>query len=108
MVQFKNYYRISQVSKMLNIPASTLRYWEKVFLQLKPLKSKSGVRYYSNKDIELLQQIIFLTKEKGFTIEGAKLALKNMDDKTEKIIYELMSLKNELKELLKYIDIKER
>ncbi|HNT70322.1 MAG TPA: MerR family transcriptional regulator, partial [Bacteroidales bacterium] len=63
MTDNNKYYRISQVSKMLNIPASTLRYWEKEFKQLKPLKSKNGIRYYSENDIELLKKIIFMTKE---------------------------------------------
>jgi len=76
MTDNNKYYRISQVSKMLNIPASTLRYWEKEFKQLKPLKSKNGIRYYSDNDIELLKKIIFMTKEKGYTIDGAKFALK--------------------------------
>lgn len=97
------YYRISQVSKMLNTPATTLRYWEKVFTQLKPLKSKNGIRYYSENDIELLKTIIFLIKEKGYTIEGAKYALKNMNYKTENLISELMSIKNDLNELLRII-----
>jgi len=56
MTDNNKYYRISQVSKMLNIPASTLRYWEKEFKQLKPLKSKNGIRYYSDNDIELLKR----------------------------------------------------
>jgi DNA-binding transcriptional MerR regulator len=103
MENSKKYYRISQVSKMLNTPASTLRYWEKVFTQLKPLKSKNGIRYYNENDIELLKTIIFLIKEKGYTIEGAKYALKNMNTKTENLISELISIKNDLNELLRII-----
>jgi len=38
MTDNNKYYRISQVSKMLNIPASTLRYWEKKFKQHKTSK----------------------------------------------------------------------
>ncbi len=106
MTDNNKYYRISQVSKMLNIPASTLRYWEKEFKQLKPLKSKNGIRYYNEKDIELLKKIIFMIKEKGYTIDGAKLSLKNINAKTGDIITELISIKNDLKELLDLIDDK--
>ena len=106
MTDNNKYYRISQVSKMLNIPASTLRYWEKEFKQLKPLKSKNGIRYYNEKDIELLKKIIFMIKEKGYTIDGAKFALKNINAKTGDIITELISIKNDLKELLNLIDDK--
>jgi hypothetical protein len=47
-----------------------------------------------------------MTKEKGYTIDGAKFALKNINTKTGDIITELISIKNDLKELLDLIDNK--
>lgn len=70
-IHTKKYYKIGEVSKMLNVPASTLRFWETEFRQLKPMKSKKGDRIYSLKDIELLKEIYFLTREKGIKIAKA-------------------------------------
>jgi len=36
----KKYYSIGEVSDMLNIPESTLRYWEKEFKEISPKKIK--------------------------------------------------------------------
>ena len=56
---------------MLKVPASTLRFWETEFRQLKPMKNKKGDRIYSLKDIEILKEIYFLTREKGIKIAKA-------------------------------------
>ena len=59
----KKYYSIKEVSEMLNLPQSTLRFWEKEIDILEPNKSKGGTRRYIQKDIDLLQQIKFLIEE---------------------------------------------
>ena len=38
----KVYYKISEVSEMLDVPLSKLRYWEKVIPQLAPHKKEEG------------------------------------------------------------------
>ncbi|MBL7650245.1 MAG: MerR family transcriptional regulator, partial [Candidatus Hydrogenedentes bacterium] len=48
----RKYYKIGDVSKMLDVPPSTLRFWEKDFKQVRPMKNKKGDRIYSLKDIE--------------------------------------------------------
>ena len=53
-----------------------LRYWEKEFIQIKPIKIK-GRRYYSKKQIELIKLIKHLLKDKGLTINGVKILLKS-------------------------------
>ncbi|MEK0421154.1 MAG: hypothetical protein RLZZ161_1005 [Bacteroidota bacterium] len=67
----KKYYKIGEVSRMLGVPASTLRFWETEFRQLKPMKNKKGDRIYSLKDIEILKEIHYLTREKGIKIAKA-------------------------------------
>ena len=67
----KKYYKIGEVSKLLDVPASTLRYWEKEFAQIKPMKSKKGDRIYSLKDIDILKEIKYLTHDKGIKIAKA-------------------------------------
>ena len=40
----KMYYSISEVANMLNVPASTLRYWEKELSSVSPRRSVGGTR----------------------------------------------------------------
>ena len=67
---------ISQLSNELKIQNHTLRFWEDKFKQIKPTVL-SGRRYYSRKDVKIIELIKFLLKEQGLTIEGAKKILKN-------------------------------
>jgi DNA-binding transcriptional MerR regulator len=95
----KKYYKIGEVSKMLNVPASTLRFWETEFRQLKPMKSKKGDRIYSLKDIEILKEIYFLTREKGIKIAKATRKLRGSGVETEPkvmLIHKLRELKDKL------------
>lgn len=76
----RKYYKIGDVSRMLDIPASTLRFWEKEFKQLRPMKNKKGDRIYNLKDIEILKNIKFLTHEKGIKISKAESKVKKLTD----------------------------
>ena len=98
----KLYYGIGEVSKAFNVNASLIRYWEKEFDELKPKKNSKGTRRYSSIDIEKLQIIHHLVKEKGYTLEGAKDQLKILNKnfeiikKLEKIKANLINIKREL------------
>lgn len=72
----KLYYSIGETAKMFNLPVSTLRYWENEFDMIKPRKNKKGDRFFSKNDISIIRTIHYLTKVKGFTLKGAKDALK--------------------------------
>ncbi len=72
----KPYYNISETAQMFNVNTSLLRYWEKEFTQIKPYKNKKGDRYFTPKDIEIIQIIYNLTKIQGYTLQGAKDELK--------------------------------
>lgn len=72
----KSFYRSHEVTEMLGIPASTLRYWEDVFPQFHPDRTPAGHRRYSQKDIDTCRDIIFLLRDKGLSIEYAQ---KEMD-----------------------------
>ena len=71
----KRYYTIAEVSKLFKVAKSLLRYWEGEFSALRPKKDRSGIRRYTVKDIEKIQEIYDLLKVRGFTIEGAKREL---------------------------------
>ena len=53
----------------------TIRYWETQFKQIKPIIKAGGRRYYSKKNIKVINYIKFLLKEKGLTINGVKKIL---------------------------------
>lgn len=71
----KRYFTITEVSKELDVKPSMLRYWEKEFRQLTPRTNGRGKRFYTRKDIELIQQIHQLVKVERFTLDGARRAL---------------------------------
>ena len=59
------------------IQTHVIRYWESQFKQIKPKIRAGGRRYYSKKNIKLINYIKFLLKEKGLTINGVKKILGN-------------------------------
>ena len=73
----KKYYTIADVSELLNLPASTLRFWEKEFSQLRVHRSGTRRRMYTPKDVELLDLIRFLVKERGLKIDAARDYIRN-------------------------------
>ncbi|HEX5001330.1 MAG TPA: MerR family transcriptional regulator [Bacteroidia bacterium] len=73
----KLYYTIGEVSKMFNVNASLIRFWEKEFEVLQPKKNKKGNRLFTSEDVENLKSIYHLVKERGFTLNGAKEKLKS-------------------------------
>ena len=72
----KLYYGIGEVAKAFNVNASLLRFWEKEFDVLQPKKNAKGTRRFTPADIKNLELIYHLVKERGFTLEGAKIHLK--------------------------------
>ena len=57
----------------------TIRYWESQFKQIKPNIRAGRRRYYSNKDIKIINYIKLLLREKGLTINGVKKLLNEKD-----------------------------
>ena len=73
----KLYYTIGEVAEMFSVNTSLIRFWEKEFSIIQPKKNKKGNRLFTPKDILNFNKIYNLVKEQGFTLEGAKNALKN-------------------------------
>ena len=101
------YYSIGEVSKAFDVNASLIRYWEQEFPIIKPKKNKKGNRYFTPEDIKNLKIIYHLVKEKGYTLDGARIALTtnskisetvSMIDRLEFVKAELQKLKESLVE----------
>src|SRR5262249_10010568 len=72
----KLYFRIGEVAGLCRLPASVLRFWETEFPHLKPTKSDTGQRMYRRQDVEQIVRIKDLLYTRGFTIAGARQALR--------------------------------
>lgn len=68
----KRYYSIGEVANLFNVSSSLIRYWETEFTFLNPQKNKKGDRRFTKENIDQLQIIYQLVKERGFTLDGAK------------------------------------
>lgn len=68
----KRYYTIGEVAEMFEISKSLIRFWESEFDLLKPHKNSKGDRRFTPQNLEQLETIYHLVKERGFTISGAK------------------------------------
>ena len=95
----KRYYGIGEVAKVFDVNTSLIRFWEKEFDVLKPKKNAKGNRKFTPEDIKNLKLIFHLVKERGFTLEGAKIHLKEGKKETLnnfEIISKLEDVKNQL------------
>ena len=79
----KRYFTITEVANEFGLNASQLRYWEKEFTPLNPRTNARGKRFYTASDKELIQQIAWLVKDQGYTIDGARKALKKRKEVAE-------------------------
>jgi len=98
----KRYYSIGEVAKAFGVKPSLLRFWEKEFEAIQPKKKESGTRKYTPENVQTIQFIYHLVKEKGMTLSGAKkqLDLKDNTASKEVLLQHLEHLKIELEALL--------
>lgn len=102
----KRYYSIGEVAKAFGVNASLIRFWDKEFDILKPKKNAKGNRMFTPEDVKNLQLIYHLVKERGFTLEGARVHLKEGQKKIldkfeivaklEAVRTQLVNIKNQL------------
>jgi DNA-binding transcriptional MerR regulator len=79
----KLYYSIGEVAEMLEVPVSTIRFWENEFDILKPMKNKKGNRLFTQPDIKNLRILHRLLKEEGMTLSGARKKLSEKWEETD-------------------------
>ncbi|HNZ11720.1 MAG: HTH-type transcriptional repressor YcgE [Deltaproteobacteria bacterium ADurb.Bin151] len=100
----KAYFRIGEVSKILNVEPYVIRYWESEFKTIKPVRTKTSQRLYRKKDVQELLTIRNLLYQQRFTINGAKQQLMKMRDREESADTEnekLIYIKKELEQIRK-------
>lgn len=98
----KKYYSIGEVSEIFGVATSLIRFWQSEFEIINPQKSKTGIRQFTPEDIENIRLVYHLVKEKGFTLQGAKEALKQNKKKVRtnmEMIESLQKIKSFLTDL---------
>jgi DNA-binding transcriptional MerR regulator len=100
----KIYYSIGEAAELLDVPVSTVRFWENEFDILKPMKNKKGNRMFTQTDIRNLRIIHQLLKEEGMTLSGARKRISEKWDETS-YKFEINESLQKIKSIL--LDIKE-
>ncbi len=101
------FYTMGEVSEMFDVSTSLIRYWERHFSVIKPVRNKKGNRLFTPKDVENFKLIYHLVKERGMTLEGAKKSLKggkitaNREVELMERLLKMRSLLEEVREVLK-------
>ncbi|MEW6533586.1 MAG: MerR family transcriptional regulator [Thermodesulfobacteriota bacterium] len=80
----KQYYKIGEISEILDVEPYVLRYWEAEFKILKPTRTRARQRLYHQKDLERMLLIRHLLYTEKFTIAGVKKRLQEIDLDTAK------------------------
>ena len=94
---------IGEVSQIIEVPVHVIRFWEKKFNSIKPIKKLGGNRYFDKNQISNLKIIKKLLHEDRYSIEGAKKVLMNkvFIEKEKQILEkEIRLVINKLTELL--------
>ena len=68
---------IAEAAEELGVATHVLRFWEKKFPQIQPMKMNGGRRYYRPDDMELLRVVKDYLYDKRYTIEGVQKILKS-------------------------------
>lgn len=97
---------MGEIADAFSVNQSLIRFWDKEFDILKPKKNAKGNRLFTPEDVVNFKLIYHLVKERGFTLEGAKIHLKEGQKKTldkfeivsklESVKAQLLLIKNEL------------
>jgi DNA-binding transcriptional MerR regulator len=76
---------IQEVSDRLGLPKSTLRYWEKAFIEFfAPTRTPGGQRRYSEEDMKIISSICKY-KKMGFSLSQIKAHILNLSNQHKKI-----------------------
>ncbi|MBR6945411.1 MAG: MerR family transcriptional regulator [Prevotella sp.] len=103
----KLYYSIKEVSEIIGVSESNLRFWEKEIPLIKPKTTGNNVRQYTEKDIENIKAVYNLVKVRGFKLAAAKKMLRENKegvDSNARVMEGLIRVREELKELKRQLD----
>ncbi|PKE05943.1 MerR family transcriptional regulator [Macrococcoides caseolyticum] len=85
-------YTVHEVAKLSGVTIKTLYHYQKVGLLMPESVAENGYRYYGDKELKRLQQILFY-RELDFSLENIKTALDNVPDRLNCLIEQYSMLK---------------
>jgi DNA-binding transcriptional MerR regulator len=105
----QEYFSIGDVERITGVPNYSIRYWEKEFGLIRPIRLESGHRRYTKNDVYTLLKIKDLIYKHKLTLEGAKKQLNKYQfptqtstaAKTRTDVKLLTEIKETLEDLLK-------
>lgn len=77
----KEWFRIGEVADLVGVRPHVLRHWERELPQLRPRKTRGSHRHYHRDHVTLALLIRELVYDRGFTLAGAKRALREREER---------------------------
>ncbi len=68
-------YTTKEAERLLGLPSSTLRHWEREVPLLQPRKDRFGRRLYSEADLRLILRLKHLALDKGLGLAAARVRI---------------------------------
>lgn len=103
----KQYYSIGEIAELFSLRTSNVRFWTQEF-SMKLRTNKKGDRLFTAEHIQELRLIYHLLRERGYTLAGAKIKLReerkkikyriNLRDSLLKLRKQLITIREELKD----------
>src|SRR4030081_3557159 len=95
-----NAFTIKDLENLSGIKAHTIRIWEQRYTFIKPQRTETNIRYYSNEELKIILNVSLLTKY-GFKISHIDkmrpdeirekiVSLSNMQAQQERIVNEMI------------------
>ena len=74
----KRYFTIGEVAELCDVKPYVLRYWEREFTQLRPVKRRGNRRYYQHHEVLMIRRIRELVHLQGLSIDDARRELQRV------------------------------
>jgi DNA-binding transcriptional MerR regulator len=100
------FFSIGEVSEKIGVKPYVLRYWEREFPFLQPIKNRAGHRLYSQRDIYIVRKIKEMIHQRGYSISGARKILFDvlLDRHKDPRKHYINEIRNELLQMLEKIN----
>ncbi len=88
---------------MLEVPYSTLHYWEETIPQFKPIRTATNRRYYTEEHIQLAKRVKYMREKQNLSIDRIVSLLQNQKkavERRQKAIEYLEQVKIELQNII--------
>ena len=103
----KKLYSISEAASVTGVAPHVLRYWEKEFSFLRPLRDTRGHRLYRRSDLEKIKKIKNALYTEGYRIRGVKKRFRTVASSQHTLLRKrkafLKSVIRELREIERWL-----